>query len=194
MAVPDTRQDILDIAFDILGTQGLDALSFDAISARLGKSKQAVLYWFPAKQDLLAAMFLPSLRAEADAACAALDGPEDESEAISAFVRAVTAFHRADLSRFRMMYLAPQTIRPGTHPRADSLLKEVHPVTDRLYQALAAKLNGPPDTRRARALIIHSAVLGLVLMLALADRLDDPLKHPRDVLVDALIAALTQTP
>ena len=45
---------------------------------------------------------------------------------------------------------------------------------------------------RQAAFVVHSAALGLVMMLALADSVGDPLAHPTDELVDALVAQLTQ--
>lgn len=195
MDTPDTPNRILAIARDLVASEGLAALSFDAIAARLGRSKQAVLYWYPNKQALLAALFLPFLRAEAEAGRAAIAGATSAPEAITVFVRAIAAFHLSDLDRFRMMYLVPQTTTGRTGPKAQSdVLHQVHPVTDTLYADLAASLardNTPnPDAARAEAFAIHTATLGLILMHALADRLGDPLKHPPEQAIAALIARL----
>lgn len=187
-----TKDQILDIARDILANEGLGAVSFDAIARCLGRSKQAVLYWFPTKHDLLAALFLPWLEAEADTAIAALDLRETPAQAIGAFVRAISAFHFTDLDRFRMMYLVPQTLKPTAQPTHQrTVLEQVHPVTDRLYSAFADNLDGHPATARQHAVAIHSAVLGMVLMVGLGDSLNDPLKHGQTALVEALIARLT---
>jgi len=186
----DTRTEILAIARDIVATEGLGGVSFDAIARRLGRSKQAVLYWFPSRTELLAALFLPWLEAEADAAIAALTDAQAEAEATGAFVRAIAGFHFADLERFRAMYLAPQiTRKTGPKPGPAEMTEAVHPVTDRLYHALAGHLAGRPDEARRKAAAIHAAVLGLVTMFALADALNDPLKHSRPDLLDALIAS-----
>lgn len=186
-----TREQILEIAREILTSEGLGAVSFDAIARRLGHSKQAVLYWYPTKHDLLAAMFLPWLEAEADVASRSVGEAAGRTQAIDAFVRAIAAFHCDDLDRFRMMYLLPQTLRPSAQDAKNSeLLEEVHSVTNRVYDSLAAHLEGEPLSTRRQALAIHSAVLGLVLMFGLADSLNDPLKHAADDLVDALIASL----
>lgn len=206
MSKNNTAERILDAAREILASQGLSALSFDAVARRLGHSKQAVLYWYPTRQELLAALFLPCLEAEAEAARAALEavpgpagqGPDDaEAAAITAFVRAVAAFHLADLDRFRLMYLSPQTLRrggaaaAGPGPGHAPLLQRVHPVTDRLYGALAGRLRGgDPAAARRRAVAIHGAVLGLVLMVGLSGSLNDPLKHDTDALVEALVRQL----
>lgn len=191
MPSKDTKAQILTIARELLASEGLAAVSFDAIARRLRMTKQAVLYWYSTKHDLLAAMFLPWLEAEAETAVRSVSDATTRDEAIAAFVRAVAAFHLNDLDRFRMMYLLPQTIRPGAgEPHSVELLAKVHAVTDRMYRAIADKLDGVPDAGRREAFAIHSAVLGLVLLFGLADSIKDPLKHTASETVEALIASL----
>ena len=185
MSAGNTKGQILTIAREILATDGLAALSFDAIARRLGRTKQTVLYWYPTKQMLLAALFVPWLEAEADIAAQAVSSADR-------FVRALADFHLGDLDRFRLMYLLPQTIPQGAAqiPPGD-LLEKVHPVTDRMYGALAGKLGAEPVAARREAVALHAALLGLVLMLGLSERINDPLKHSASDLVDALIARVT---
>jgi AcrR family transcriptional regulator len=188
----DRKTEILGIARDILAKDGLGAVSFDAIARRLGCSKQAVLYWYPTKPDLLSAMFLPWLEAEAAVVASALGQAGNRAEAIGLFVRAVARFHLQDLDRYRMMYLVPQTTSPRSR-RQNGITPDdkVYKITDGLYGALAAHLDQEAGAARKQAVAVHSAVLGLVLMLSLADALDDPLKHPEDDLIDALVHSLT---
>ena len=192
MQVTKTNEKILSIARDILASDGLGAVSFDAIARRLGRSKQAVLYWFPTKRDLLIGMFLPWLGAETEAAESAVSQTPNRSEAISSFVRAVAEFHFDDLDRFRMMYLVPQITGLKSQGRSNIVAgEELYQVTNRLYGALAVRLGANQEVARKEAVAIHSAVLGLVMMFALADALDDPLKHSEIDLIDALIANFT---
>jgi len=188
----NTDVKILSIACELLATGGLGAVSFDAIARRLGRSKQAVLYWYPTKRDLMAAMFLPWLAAETETAVGAISNATNRIEAISSFVGAVASFHLADLDRFRMMYLAPQTTRLKSNAK-DNIVNgdAVYEVTNRLYSTLADHLGGQPEVARKDAVAIHSAVLGVVLMFAMADAMGDPLKHSATDLIDALIANLT---
>ena len=51
-----TADRILDAAREAFGTTGYDAVSLDALGAELGLSKQTILYWFPSKEALLAAV------------------------------------------------------------------------------------------------------------------------------------------
>ncbi|MBD3662588.1 TetR/AcrR family transcriptional regulator [Sulfitobacter aestuariivivens] len=188
----DTKAQILSVARQILAKDGLDAVSFDAIARRIGYSKQAVLYWYPNKHALLNAMFVPWLSAEADAAEAAVSNATNSDEAIASFVSGMAMFHFDDLNRFRMMYLLPQTISAKLKHRSKITPDDsIHQITNRLYGALASRLSGDQRGARKKAVAIHSAVLGVILMFALADAVGDPLKHSETDLVDALIGSLT---
>lgn len=193
MSGPRTDARILSTAQELLASGGFSAVSFDAIARKLGISKQGVLYWFPSKGDLLAAMFVKWLAAEAHQVDVALKDAVTPNDAIDAFVRAVTRFHTGDLNRFRMMYLAPQTLRSGMQEaKDDDVLDRIHATTSQMYGALEARLDEPSEQARRSAFAIHSAVLGLVLMLSLAEVIGDPLKHSEDDLVTALINRLSK--
>ncbi|MEP2703454.1 MAG: TetR/AcrR family transcriptional regulator [Roseibium sp.] len=184
---------ILSCAREILASDGLSAVSFDAIARRLGCSKQAVLYWYPTKHDLLAAMVLPWLEAEVETAVGAVSVSKNRTHAVGSFIRSVVDFHVRDLERFRMMYLVPQTTSAKSGNRGQVFAGEkIYPVTSRLYGALADHLDGDSNAARKEAVAIHSAVLGLVLMFALSDAIHDPMKHSHNDLRDALIASFTQ--
>ena len=66
-----TKDKILATAQRILTDGGIGALSFDAIARQMGVSKQAILYWFPTKQALLAALFVAWVENEAATVTAA---------------------------------------------------------------------------------------------------------------------------
>jgi len=192
MADLKTDVKILGKVQELLASGGLGAVSFDAIARELGISKQAVLYWFPSKGDLLAAMFVDWLGAEAHVAEASLESADTANEAVEVFVRAITRFHMGDLDRFRMMYLAPQTLKTDVQEAKNAkALERIHATTSRMYGALAARLDGTLEQSRQSAFTIHSAALGLVMMLGLSEGIGDPLKHSKDDLVNALIANLT---
>lgn len=188
-----TRDAILRTSRDIVRTKGFGALTFDAIAHRLSISKQAVIYWFPTKEDLIGEIGVSAVTAEAEATIAALAGARSASDAIARFVRALVALHLADFGRFRVMYLAVQlSPRPDLIVPADAIMTHIYPVTSRMYGALEAALAADPafpksiDPRRA-AVVVHTSALGLVTMLSLADSIADPLAHQTDDLVDTLV-------
>lgn len=195
---PISRDTILANAEAIVRADGIAACTFEAIARRLGVTKQAVIYWFPTKEELFRELVLAAVGAEAAATVAALDGAAGWRDAVARFVRALTAHHLADLGRFRTSYLAVQV-----SPKAlvmmpqNAIMDHVHPVTARMYGALAAALAADPsfpatlDARRT-AMVVHTSALGLLTMLSLADAIDDPLAHPTEALVDTLVALLAR--
>ena len=192
MSSDRTDSKILAAAQALLTEGGFGGVSFDKIANTLGITKQSVLYWFPTKHDLLAAMFCGWLGDEADAAEVSLRDATSPDEATAAFVRAIVAFHASNLDRYRMMYLAPQTMKSGVKDaRKREVLVKINATTARLYGALAVHLDGSEAQARQSAFAIHAAVLGLLLMLGLADGVGDPLKHGQEDLVNALIHRLT---
>ena len=182
----DTRDRILETAAALLGAGGLEAVTFDAVAARLRITKQAVIYWFPSKVALLSELALPGLRGEARVAIDAAAGAASVTEAARAVVRAVISFHLADLQRFRLMYLSPQIgVTAGARKTAAELVDQVHPVTSEMYAAIAAALGDGPMARET-AVTLHMAALGHVLMVALTEAIGDPLRHATDDLADRL--------
>jgi AcrR family transcriptional regulator len=192
------RGAILAVARDIVTQDGIGALTYEAVARRLGVTKQAVIYWFPTKQDLYRELAVPALRAEAEAVIAAMPEPGDAGATIRRAVEALVAFHISDLDRFRQIYLAIQLDpKPERLMPQDALRQHVHPVTSAMYSALEAALDADPRFRaglcaRRAAVTIHMAALGLVLMTALGSALKDPLAHATHDLANTMIRLLVE--
>jgi len=85
-----TRDRILDEAVDLFGFRGVEAVSLDEIARAVGVRKQSVLYWFPSKEALVAAVLdtvADELVVVITAAIRASD--EDPLVRIDAVIRAV---------------------------------------------------------------------------------------------------------
>ena len=55
--MPNTRRDeVLDVACEMIAERGYRGASLDAIARRVGLTRQGVLHYFPSKHDLLAAI------------------------------------------------------------------------------------------------------------------------------------------
>lgn len=191
-----TAETILEAARHIVRTSGPDKLTFDAVAARVGISKQAVLYWFPNKARLVEALVRPALEAEATAGRHAIPPGAPPDEAIRRLVEALAVFHISDLDRFRLMYVTPQIgHRPGRAGAMLSTLGRIHPATTEMYDALAERLveggryASLVEARRA-AVAIHTALLGLLLRMAMAETLNAPLRHRDDALIEALLGVI----
>jgi AcrR family transcriptional regulator len=193
-----SRDAIVEQAHRILSEQGYGALTFQALAEAMGVSKQAIIYWFPTKWDLALAYALRVLDGEAEATIAATARADSAAAAIEAFVRALVGNYLGNLGDFRMLYLAPQfdPSIASAMPNAESLAP-IHEKTSTIYAALEAKIALDPGFRpgaspRRLAVAAHMAGLGLLTMLAMAEAVNDPLKHSSKDLLEALIILLTR--
>ena len=189
----ETAARILAAAREIVRAKGPDSLTFDAVAAKVGVSKQAVLYWYPSKARLIEALVRPALEAESAAGKAAISKTANAPQSIRAFISALAVFHTSDLDRFRLMYVTPQIgRRPGRNAQMLTTLGRIQPATTEMYDVLAARLVDTGryprlvEARRAAA-AMHTAILGLVLRMAMADALNAPLRTRDDALVEALV-------
>ncbi|MEM6387471.1 MAG: TetR/AcrR family transcriptional regulator [Pseudomonadota bacterium] len=189
----ETAARILAAAREIVRSSGPDALTFDAVAARVGVSKQAVLYWYPNKARLVEALVRPALEAESLAGQSAIADGATAPEAIRSFISALAVFHTSDLDRFRLMYVTPQIgRRPGRNGQMLTTLGRIHPATTDMYDTLAIRLVEGGRYHhiagaRSAAAAIHTALLGLILRMAMADALNAPQRARNDALVEALV-------
>ena len=125
--MPETRSEILAVASELFGRYGYQRTSLREIAARLGVSKAAVLYHFPAKADILAALAQPLLD-DIDAALASARAAGPDAD-LAGRVRAAQAIAmlsdpvmiladvpadalRAEiLNGVRRLFAAPQPVR-----------------------------------------------------------------------------------
>jgi AcrR family transcriptional regulator len=190
----DQRARIVTAAVELVRERGIGDLTFESVARQLGVTKQAIIYWFARKEDLIASVGLPALEAEARVAIAAIDGVAGEANSVVAFVQAIAEFHLSDLDRFRLIYISPQVGGRAAFKLDTSVQGQVHAVTSTMYAALQARLtkrHGSDEARR-RAVAIHTSVLGLILLVAMADKVDDPLAHDPRALVTSLAALLAK--
>lgn len=192
-----SRDAILQCARRIVSEQGVAGLTFQRIASALGVTKQAIIYWYPSKNDLARDLMFPLLAGEAEATIRAVEDAASAADAIERFLRALVGFHLRDLGGFRMMYLASQIDdRAREVVVAGSMLDEVHRTTRPMYAALEGKIAGDPsyagrtDARR-QAAACHMAGIGLLTMVALGEVLNDPIMHGPGALLDALVALMT---
>ncbi|WP_428645675.1 TetR/AcrR family transcriptional regulator [Roseibium sp.] len=173
----DPRQRFLKAALEIFLAGGLKKLTFDAVASKLGVSKQAVIHWFPTKTHLVAALLIPALRGEAQTVLAAC-ARENGSNSLKSGLLALAEYHLADLERFRMIYLAPQSGAGIEFAAKPDVAAEIHAITSGMYRALAGCIRTPdPEMARLQAVSLHAAVIGVVTMIALGRSVGDPMKH-----------------
>lgn len=133
-----TRERILDVATDLFGVRGVEAVSLDVIAAEVGVAKQTLLYWFPSKEDLVQAVLVGavhelSLGVEA-AIRASSDDPLDRIEAV------VRAVFRPAVRRPALLGLIREISRL-TATSGDRLTAELQPLVDRAVGFLGVEMD-----------------------------------------------------
>ncbi|HVY43856.1 MAG TPA: TetR/AcrR family transcriptional regulator [Hyphomicrobiaceae bacterium] len=192
-----TREAIIETAGRLISETGAASMTFQMLGDRLGVSKQAIIYWFPSKADLARELIMPALEREADAVVNALKRAKTARRAIELFLRALITFHLSDLGRFRLIYAVAQfDTQIWTVAELPQVAGSVHAVTDRMYSALEQVLGqaadfAVPSRARVTAAVVHTAAVGLVSMISLADAVHDPLAHSSEALIDALVRLVT---
>ena len=161
--MPDTptRQRILDVALDLFGTRGVDAVSLDEIARDVGVRKQTVLYWFESKDVLIDAVLeqvAGELLVVIDAAIRSVD--DDPLQRVDAVVRAV---FRPAVRRPALLGLVREVNRlPPAH--ADRLRSMVQPMVDRCVAYLAHEMDAGRLRRgdpRLIASLAYATVTGI---------------------------------
>lgn len=138
MTERSTRERIIEVALDLFGTKGVDAVSLDEIARVVGVRKQTVLYWFESKDDLIDGV-LESVAAQLIVVidAAARSATDDPLEKIDAVVRAV----------FRPAVRRPAllgVVRDMSRLRADHaerLRERISPLIERAVGHLGAEMD-----------------------------------------------------
>jgi AcrR family transcriptional regulator len=196
---PSTKQRIVDVTRRQLDARGVANFTIQGVADELGKTKQAVLYWFPSKSALLREALFDAIEAESDVLVAAVERADDAAEAIENFMRDGYAHHRDNISRFRLMYLTAQTERAlDDLIQPEMAAERIYPVTSRFYSALEQKLRADPafpagvDARNF-AVSLHMCVLGHACMRGSMDAVGDDFRQTFEEMIDAMLGVLTRS-
>jgi AcrR family transcriptional regulator len=157
-----TRERILEVALDLFGTRGVDAVSLDEIARTVGVRKQTVLYWFESKDDLVDEVLgvaAAELVIVIDAALRA--APDDPLDRIDAVVRAV---FRPAVRRPSLLGLIREVSRLDAAP-AERLRERIQPLVDRAVVYLDAEMHAGRLRRGDPRLI---AALGYATLTGIA--------------------------
>jgi AcrR family transcriptional regulator len=156
-----TAERILDEALSSYGLKGYDATSLDALAAQLNLSKQTILYWFPSKEALLAAVIARS----ADELSAVLEDALSQAgegwDRIEAIVRSV---FRLASRRPALLGLLREVARLGP-PAATQMTEALDPLVARATGFLQAEMDAGRMRRsdpRLLLLAMYSTVIGMV--------------------------------
>jgi len=133
-----TREQILDVATDLFGLRGVDAVSLDVIAAEVGVAKQTLLYWFPSKDDLVGAVLVAAVAELSVGIEAAIRASTDDPlDRVDAVVRAV---FRLAVRRPALLGLVREVNRVPS-PSGERLLDAVTPLVARAVEYLQREMD-----------------------------------------------------
>ncbi|MGH9047425.1 MAG: TetR/AcrR family transcriptional regulator [Acidimicrobiales bacterium] len=156
-----TSDRILDAALISFGTRGYDVTSLDALAGMLEIRKQTILYWFPNKEAVLAALIDRSAAELAEAFEHGLRGAGAGWDKVVAVVRAVFGLAAR---RPELLGLVREAGRLGP-PAATQLVSALDPLVQRASAFLEAEMDAGRMRRhepRLLLLSIYSTVIGMV--------------------------------
>ena len=157
----DTANRILDEALESFGNRGYDVTSLDALAGQLQISKQTILYWFPSKEALMAAVVDRSATELISAVEASLERAGEGWVRVEAIVRSV---FRLASRRPALLGLLREVARLGP-PQATRMTEALDPMVQRATVFLEAEMDAGRMRRsdpRLLLLAMYSTVIGMV--------------------------------
>src|SRR5690349_22184201 len=110
------EREILDAAWELMGREGVAALSVREVARSVGLRQQSLTYYFPAKQDLLDALFADGF-ADLKRAFDQVAPQKDPVDAVVAIAVAFVDYCVANPPRYHLMF---QGTIPGFAPSEQS--------------------------------------------------------------------------
>ena len=160
--MPSSTPDrILDAALASFGSRGYDSTSLDALGGELEVSKQTILYWFPSKEALMAAVIERSATELSEALESSLDNAGEGFDRVEAIVRSV---FRLAARRPALLGLLREVARLGP-PSATQMTEALDPLVARATAFLQAEMDAGRMRRsdpRLLLLAMYSTVIGMV--------------------------------
>ena len=149
-----TRQNILDVAGNLFGHRGFDAVSLDQIATEVGVAKQTLLYWFASKDELIQEVLSETaieLTLVIEAAIrSAPDDPLDRMEAV------VKAVFRPAVRRPSLLGLVREISRLPSES-SERLTDSLRPLVERAVSWMRAEMDAGRLRRADPALIVALA-------------------------------------
>lgn len=189
-----SREEIAEAARRVLLRDGVAATTLDAIAREVGLTKAALYYYYPSKDALLFDIMFTTLEAHARRVHGAVEPTKTGREALRALIEHWVRSFTPRMDDFRLTYLHPQAVKPGTVQVTPEQLERIRPLNDLSFGGTAERLARDWKSGRGRArveprmmaFLASVAALGLLTMKGLVESFDDPLLYSDDQLVEAL--------
>jgi AcrR family transcriptional regulator len=169
----ETIREILDIARDIMTTEGVNGLSLAEVARRLGVQPPSLYKYFPSLMAIYDALFLEGQRDNLAAMRDGMAGSEPGLEALIAGLEASGRWCLANRAVAELLFWRPV---PSFHPSPEAFAHSVEMVElqrGALADAVAQGQLGP-GARDERAIYLVSVLIVGVLSQAFANEPDLP--------------------
>lgn len=188
-----SREEILEAARRVLLSNGVAAMTLDAVAKEVGMSKTGLYYYFPSKDALIFELVYGVLEGQARAVDDAVQKADDGSSALHAIVNETVNTFAPRLDDFRLAFFFGQAGGAGAvHWNADQFAR-IRPLNELLFARATAMLRDQQEKRPTRsgveprllAFLAYLAAIGLLTMKGMVEHLEDPLVYSDDELVEA---------
>ena len=146
------EREILDAAWAVMAQEGVAALSVREVARSVGLRQQSLTYYFPAKQDLLDALFADGV-ADLKRTIDELPTSRDEATGVVDFARAFVEYCVSNPDRYHLMF---QRTVPGFEPTEKS-----HQAALEVLAELVERLAAVGVTRAADIALFRSLMSGI---------------------------------
>jgi AcrR family transcriptional regulator len=194
-----SKEEILDAAEGLLLSDGISAVTVDAVAREVSMTKAALYYYFSSKEELLFNVMFRHILAEAEAVHDAVEATDNGADALKAIIRTVIEHYGGNMHTFRLIYMHSQITGQTFAPGPD-MLERVRPINKLMYGGAQARLERDRDQGllsddtepRRLAFVTHMAALGVLTMKGMVEGAGDPLVHTDEALINELQQAFTK--
>jgi AcrR family transcriptional regulator len=169
----ETIREILDIARDVMTTEGVNGLSLAEVARRLGVQPPSLYKYFPSLMAIYDALFLEGQRDNLEVMRAAMEGVEAGLDALVAGLEASGRWCLANRAVAELLFWRPV---PSFHPSPEAFAVSTEMVQlqrGALADAVAKGQLGPAANAEGAIYLVSTLIVG-VLSQAFANEPDLP--------------------
>ena len=187
-----SRAEILAAARRVLLSNGVAAMTLDAVATEAGMSKTGLYYYFRSKEALVFELVYGVLERQSRAVHDAVEQTTEGGAALGAVIGATVDALSPQLDDFRLAFLFGQVAGAGALRWDAEQFDRIRPLNDLMLAGATAKLGGERRARPARAAVeprlmaflAYLSAIGLLTMKGMVERMDDPLLYSDAELVE----------
>jgi AcrR family transcriptional regulator len=169
----ETIREILDIARDVMTTEGVNGLSLAEVARRLGVQPPSLYKYFPSLMAIYDAVFLEGQRENLEVMRAAMQQAEPGLEALTAGLEASGRWGLANRAVAELLFRRPvPSFQPS--PEAFAVSMEMVEIQREALAAAVAKGELGPAANGEDAIYLVSTLIAGVLGQAIANEPDVP--------------------